>query len=640
MSKLTYYADKTIEYLFYALFFFVPLLLWPKTSEVFEFNKMLLVYALTILIFAAWITKWVVQKKITIRRTPLDLPIAIFLASQILSTVFSIDSHTSLWGYYSRFHGGLVSTVSYIVLYYALVTNLTRDKISFLIYSIISSAALVALYGVLEHFGIDKHLWVQDVASRVFSTIGQPNWLSAYLVAILPLPIFLAFNHCHPRSNRGSIFYFSLALLFFITIIFTKSQSGLAATGLILAAIIIYFTGRKLKFIYFLIVPLILVLAIAKRDFIVKINPFGVSNLAALVEADRATRLAGSDSMIIRQVVWQGARELGLKNPLFGTGLETFGYTYFTVRPALHNLLSEWEFLYNKAHNEYLNFLANTGFVGLAAYLLLIGWTLVWWARTEGPVSRGLFFGYISILITNYFGFSVVPVALFFFLFPALVFTLSKSKERYVSLNFSINKYLGLFILAPLTVYFLLVPYNQWRADIAYNTGKQYLSLPAYRQSLDELKKAVGISPNEPLFLAQLAEGQAITAAAVAAQLAAQPATAGADLVAAGKKLLDELKTEALANSDKAVNLNPHHTNLYKSKAKVELYLAVIDPEYNRQAVDTLRKLAALSPTDAKIVYNLGLVSDQLGETKTAQEYYRLAVTLKPDYDAARTMLK
>src|SRR3990167_1921647 len=626
MSKLTYYADKTIEYLFYALFFFVPLLLWPKTSEVFEFNKMLLVYALTILIFAAWITKWVVQKKITIRRPPLDLPIAIFLASQILSTVFSIDSHTSLWGYYSRFHGGLVSTVSYIVLYYALVTNLTRDKISFLIYSIISSAALVALYGVLEHFGIDKHLWVQDVASRVFSTIGQPNWLSAYLVAILPLPIFLAFNHCHPRSNRGSIFYFSLALLFFITIIFTKSQSGLAATGLILAAIIIYFTGRKLKFIYFLIVPLILVLAIAKRDFIVKINPFGVSNLAALVEADRATRLAGSNSMIIRQVVWQGARGLGLKNPLFGTGLETFGYTYFTVRPALHNLLSEWEFLYNKAHNEYLNFLANTGFVGLIAYLLLIGWTLVWWAQIGGAISRGLLFGYLSILITNYFGFSVVTVALFFFLFPALVFTLSKSKERYISLNFSINPYLGFLILIPLTLYLLAIPYRQWRAYIAYNTGRQYLTLSAYKQSLNSLTKAVSISPNEPLFLAQLAEGQAITAAAVAAQLDSLPATlpadatpsalqagAGADLVASGQKLLAELQAGALANSDKAVNLNPQHTNLYKSKAKVELYLAVIDPEYNRQAVDTLRKLAALSPTDAKIVYNLGLVSDQLG---------------------------
>src|SRR3989344_2191168 len=650
MSKLTHYADKTIEYLFYALFFFVPLLLWPKTSEVFEFNKMLLVYVITILISAAWVVKWIEAKKITIRRTPLDLPIAIFLTSQILSTIFSIDTHTSLWGYYSRFHGGLISTIAYLLLYYALVTNFTRDKVSFAIYSIISSAALVALYGILEHFGIDKHLWVQDVASRVFSTIGQPNWLSAYLVALLPLPIFLAVE---ARDNNHRLLWALLALLFAITIIFTKSQSGLAATGLILAAVALYFVGRKFKFVYLFILPFILLATILKWDFVVKINPFGVPNLAALVKADGTNRVGGSDSMIIRQVVWQGARKLGAKNPLFGTGLETFGYTYFTVRPALHNLLSEWEFLYNKAHNEYLNFLANTGFVGLIAYLLLIGWTLVWWAQIGGAISRGLLFGYLSILITNYFGFSVVPVALFFFLFPALVFVLSKSKEKYISLNFSINPYLGFLILIPLTLYLLAIPYSQWRTDIAYNTGRQYLTLSAYKQSLNSLTKAVPIPPNDPLSLAHRAEAQAITAAAVAAQLDSLPATlpadappsalqagARADPVASGQKLLAELQAGALANSDKAVNLNPQHTNLYKSKAKVELYLATIDPRYNRQALKTLEELAALSPTDAKVVYNLGLISDQLGETKKAQEYYRLAVNLKPDYDAAQAMLK
>src|SRR3989344_7838795 len=117
MSKLTHFAEKSIEYLFYALFFFVPLILWPGTSEVFEFNKMLVVYALTILISASWVLKWIDQKKIIIRGTPLDIPILLFLLSQILSTIFSIDTHTSLWGYYSRFHGGLMSTISYIVLY-------------------------------------------------------------------------------------------------------------------------------------------------------------------------------------------------------------------------------------------------------------------------------------------------------------------------------------------------------------------------------------------------------------------------------------------------------------------------------------------------------------------------------------------
>src|SRR3989344_2608511 len=276
--------SKLIEYLFYVLFFFVPLVLWPGTSEVFEFNKMLLVYVLTILIAAAWVAKWINQKKITIRRTPLDVPILLFLASQILSTIFSIDTHTSLWGYYSRFHGGLMSTISYIVLYYAFVTNMSPHpipplgkgresegevyKIKFVLISILSSATLVSLYGVAEHFGIDKQMWVQDVQKRVFSTLGQPNWLSAYLVALLPLPIFLALQHCHPRSNRGSIqidsrfrgndavaliFYFSLAILFPITILFTKSQSGIGAPLVVLAALSVYFVGARFKMIYFLI---------------------------------------------------------------------------------------------------------------------------------------------------------------------------------------------------------------------------------------------------------------------------------------------------------------------------------------------------------------------------------------------------
>jgi len=94
-------------------------------------------------------------------------------------------------------------------------------------------------------------------------------------------------------------------------------------------------------------------------------------------------RVGGSDSMDIRKVVWQGAIELGQRYPLFGPGVETFAYTYYWVRPAAHNLLSEWDFLYNKAHNEYLNFLATTGFFGLFSYLLLITWTLIWWLKTS-----------------------------------------------------------------------------------------------------------------------------------------------------------------------------------------------------------------------------------------------------------------
>ena len=642
--------SKLIEYLFYALFFFVPLVLWPGTSEVFEFNKMLLVYVLTILIAAAWVAKWINQKKITIRRTPLDLPILLFLTSQILSTIFSIDTHTSLWGYYSRFHGGLMSTISYIVLYYAFVTNMSPHpipplgkgretegevyKIKFVLISILSSATLVSLYGVAEHFGIDKQMWVQDVQSRVFSTLGQPNWLSAYLVALLPIPLFYAFKS---KSKKLFTFYFLLFTLFLITIWFTKSQSGLGATAVVLAAMLAYFLVKKLQPItsnyqklLLLLSSIVIVtsLVVFKWSFFQKISPFGPPNLPELVVQDKKQRIGGSDSLIIRQVVWQGARELAKRNPLFGTGVETFGYSYFSVRPAIHNLLSEWEFLYNKAHNEYLNTLANTGFFGLATYLFLIFSSLrVLYPNRSNP---SLFFGYISILITNYFGFSVVPVALFFFLFPALAIINNDSIEKHLSINFPINRYLGFLLLLLATSYLLLIPYHQFAADLAYNRGKQALTQQLLKPSLDYLEQATRISPNEPLFWAQLAEAQAMAASSIKSQID-KPGAA---------QLMNDLVTQADSNSTKAIAMNPYQGNFYKSRAKVELYLGTIDPKYNLEAIQTLLKLLDLSPTDAKVAYNLGLLYQSTGKNDSAKKYFQKSVDLKPDYDAAIAALK
>src|SRR4030067_2958010 len=98
-----------ISVCYYLLFFFVPLVLFPKTSELFEFNKIVLTYILTTAIICFWITKSILAKKIIFKRTFLDIPLLIFLGSQFLSTLTSIDFRTSLLGYYSRYHGGFIS---------------------------------------------------------------------------------------------------------------------------------------------------------------------------------------------------------------------------------------------------------------------------------------------------------------------------------------------------------------------------------------------------------------------------------------------------------------------------------------------------------------------------------------------------
>jgi O-antigen ligase len=125
-----------------------------------------------------------------------------------------------------------------------------------------------------------------------------------------------------------------------------------------------------------------------------------------------------------------------------GTGVETFAYAYYQYKPAGHNLTSEWDYLYNKAHNEYLNYLATTGAFGLGTYLLfLIGVAVVsaislikkklepshgFDQKTTLILILGLGSGWVSILVSNFFGFSVVIMNIFLFLFPMFILMLAE----------------------------------------------------------------------------------------------------------------------------------------------------------------------------------------------------------------------
>src|SRR5437879_3300145 len=103
--KIVSYCNKIIEYSFYALFFLIPLVFTNNTSELFEFNKMWVAFGLTTIIGCAWIAKMIACRRIVINPTIFAIPLLLFLASQIISSIFSLDQHVSWWGYYSRFNG-------------------------------------------------------------------------------------------------------------------------------------------------------------------------------------------------------------------------------------------------------------------------------------------------------------------------------------------------------------------------------------------------------------------------------------------------------------------------------------------------------------------------------------------------------
>src|SRR5258708_1342584 len=370
-----------IEYLFYALFFLIPLVFYPKTSEVFEFNKIVGVYIFTTLIVAFWVVRMIQQNKVIFKRTILDIPLLLFLGSQIISTIISINTRTSIFGYYSRFNGGLLSTICYSLLYWAFISNFSAKNCRKLIKTILISATIVAVYGIFEHFGhsfsclfvagkFSDDCWVQDVQSRVFATLGQPNWLAAMLVALIPLSWSFALKAGKTeKKKQNTIIWGGLSVIFFACILFTKSRSGLlglAAADLIFWGGILYTNWKKkekkndkktFKNLLIVFTALHFLFLFAILIFGTAVTPslndlFSHTKQVATVD----TSEGGTESGAIRAIVWKGSIDIWKHNPIFGTGVETFAYSYWQYRPVAHNNTSEWDFLYNKAHNEYLNF--------------------------------------------------------------------------------------------------------------------------------------------------------------------------------------------------------------------------------------------------------------------------------------------
>ncbi len=649
---------KIIFSLFAILLFTVPLILWPATSEVFEFNKMVFVYIFTTLISAAWLTRCLFVKKIIFRRTILDIPLLIFFASQLISTIISIDPATSVFGYYSRFNGGLLSTVGYILLYWAFVSNLEKeDAVKLIKYSILPSAALVSIYGVLEHFGIDKNVWVQDVASRVFSTLGQPNWLAAWLTALLPITWALAIDEPQTNSkfqilNFKFLIYFSLSILFFWVLIFTKSRSGFL--GFVAADFVFWllvFVKSKFRFwktfaVYNL--SFIVIAAFSGTQYTPSIAEIAGRRSAPPAAAGTqapALETGGTESGTIRKIVWKGAIDVWKNYPVFGTGVETFAFSYYQFRPAEHNLVSEWDFIYNKAHNEFLNVAANTGSVGLLSYLILIGFSVYifiqklknsnlksqnlkienWDLFDIWSLKFGFLAGYLSLLVTNFFGFSVVPTQLEFFLFPAFAVALTNDNTIYSFKGGTFKAKIFILLILFAVTYSLYAISRYWFADILYAKGRAYNSIKKPATAALYLTRAINLEPYQALYHNELAG--ALTQTAINYyQEKNLPKT-------------EEFAAKALEESQTAINLSPANVNLKRARFGILIMLSIARPAFLNDAKNVLLDAIEEAPTDAKLWYNLGLTQNRLGEVDQSVSTLQKTIELKGNYREARLAL-
>jgi tetratricopeptide (TPR) repeat protein len=249
-------------------------------------------------------------------------------------------------------------------------------------------------------------------------------------------------------------------------------------------------------------------------------------------------------------------------------------------------------------------------------------------ARKNGYLSLAFLSGFVSILVTNFFGFSVVPIALQFFLFPAMAISLEQKSKRIGKqeiAKISKPQTSAIIILCFLTFLTLYSLAKYWSADIFYARGKLENDRGNYKTGREKLEKAIKLSPKEAIYWDE--KSQSSTGLALAL------------FETDDNELANDFMLVAIAESDKAIALSPRNINLRRSRGNLFIKLSTFDSVYLFSAREVITDAIELAPTDAKLHYNLGLTHARIGELDAAIETLQRTIELKPNYRNARLAL-
>ena len=463
-TRIGIFCDRLLEAAWLLAVILVPLHYNIYTNRTFEPDKLSLLRSLVIIICCVWIVKFLEGRLrgngpaatgeaspqtgngrwwTFLTQTPLVLPVVLFFFAYLLSVVFSIVPALSVWGSYSRLQG-LYSMFSYIVVFVTILATLReKEQLDRLLNAIILTSVPVALYGVLQHYGVDPTGWSMNMRDRPGANMGNPIFLAAYLIMVMPLTLWRVIEFFPGQANRTKNQSFStilfscylfasicqLAAVFFsqsrgpwlgmfgglsvFTLLgllllrrmegfdhpFTLRDGARALLFSILSTITLFipayavaiFRRKGFRWLWLAFVFQIIFLL----GFIALLN-IPKSPLAALRDAPYIGRLghlseAESGTAKVRAIIWRGAVELIGSNPLrmiIGYGPESMKYVWDPHSPRELAHYEARNASPDRSHNEAFDLLVTTGLIGFLVYMFLISSIIYYSMKWLGLIEK------------------------------------------------------------------------------------------------------------------------------------------------------------------------------------------------------------------------------------------------------------
>ncbi len=288
-----------------------------------------------------------------IRRSKLIL--LIFLAPVALFTISSLVTDTNLtrtlWGTWGR-NNGIITQISLFSLAISFFLLAGRPKFKEIFVKSVSLGMLPAsIYGLIQFFGLDWVNWSNT--NQLFSVFGNTNF-AASIFGITAAANFGVLVFEGTRSKLAPIFISHAILSAYLS---WQTQS---IQGVIMLAIVI------LLFIYSKIVSVLKLPKIISVSVPGILGMFGFFGLIGRGPLDFLYQY----TFELRSYYWDIGLRMGINNPIFGVGVDSYGDFYRQYRSLDVAQVTTVDLTVNNAHNSLIQIFATTGILGLAAVLI------------------------------------------------------------------------------------------------------------------------------------------------------------------------------------------------------------------------------------------------------------------------------
>ena len=247
----------------------------------------------------------------------------------------------------------MIQVLMYAFLFFAIVNNLYRQEVAQIIgFTLIFLAMAISAFAVYQFFKHSNRVWVftSPYVGRASGTYISPNNLAGFLEMLLPLATAYVLAGRMKPVTRILLGYAALVMAAGLTVTFSRGGWTAAAIGLL--AVLGILAGYRNHRIPAL---LLLVVCIGGGAWFTKIY---LAKTLAYISRVEGTVNTGQVALDYRRDMWTAAGQMWLGHFWWGVGPAHYNYRFREYRSEHVQLQPD------RAHNDYLNLLADWGAVG------------------------------------------------------------------------------------------------------------------------------------------------------------------------------------------------------------------------------------------------------------------------------------